>query len=96
MECAYNEIDKKFSDYILKLVGPSDEQDQIRELKFKQMKSVLERTFLAQGIIAHVFSFGSFPFRTYLPESDIDITIVIEDSLSHQIITINNSEYQNK
>lgn len=96
MEFNYSLIEKKFSEYILKLIGPSEEQNKIRESKFQKIKNIFERIFEEQGITAHIFSFGSYPIKTYLPESDIDITIIIEDSSTGKIIPVTSPDYQNK
>jgi len=79
MESNYSLIEDNFSDCLIKLVGPTSEQNEFREIRLKIVRSILEKTFNEQGIQAHIFSFGSFPIRTYLPDSDMDVTIVIED-----------------
>jgi DNA polymerase sigma len=96
MECNYSQIERVFSDYIIKLIGPSVEQDQFRQSRFLIVKNVLEKAFREQGITPHIFSFGSFPIRTYLPESDMDVTIILEDAGSQQILNNFLPEYQNK
>jgi len=79
MECDYASVDKAFSNYLLKLVGPNFEQDTSRENKFQRLKLILEHTMKENGIKAKIFNFGSFPIRTYLQDSDMDVTIVLED-----------------
>ena len=96
MECNYSQIERVFSDYIIKLIGPSVEQDQFRQSRFLIVKNVLEKAFREHGITPHIFSFGSFPIRTYLPESDMDVTIILEDAGSQQILNNFLPEYQNK
>ena len=96
MECNYCEIEKKFSNYVIKLIGPSSEQDLFRDNKFKIIKSVLEKAIEDQGVIPHIFSFGSYPIKTYLPESDMDVTIILEDMSTNQIITNLSLDLQNK
>jgi DNA polymerase sigma len=96
MECNYFEIERKFSDYILKLIGPNSEQNQIRENKHKQIKNILEKTFAEQRLKLNLFSFGSYPIRTYLPESDMDITLILEDTQTGQNLINNCSDWQSK
>ena len=96
MECNYSQIDNLFSDYIIKLIGPNAEQDLYRESKFKIIKLILKKAFSEQGITPHIFKFGSFPIRTYLPESDMDVTIILEDTSSNLIILNPGIDYQNK
>jgi len=96
MECKYSHIERLFSEYLIKLIGPSIEQDQFRQSRFNIVKIVLEKAFKDQGITPHIFSFGSFPIRTYLPESDMDVTIILEDTASGKIMNNFTVDYQNK
>jgi hypothetical protein len=97
MECNYFKVEKVFSDYIINLIGPNSNQDYSREMKFKSIKKVLENGFyLENGITPHVFSFGSFPLRTYMSDSDMDITIILEDRMTGNIISNYSYEYLNK
>lgn len=96
MEYNYAQIDNNFADYIINLIGPSSERDESRENKFKSIKKIILKSFQDQNIIPHIFSFGSFPMRTYLPDSDIDITIILEDKNSKAIMTNYTYDYLNK
>ena len=69
MEFNYEMIEKKFVDYLISIIGPNQEQDTQRETKYKSFKKIILNAFVNEhGIIPHVFSFGSFPLRTYLPD----------------------------
>ncbi len=97
MECDYTRIENNFRDYIISTLGPSEDHDYSREYKFKSIKKIIQNGFAAEpGIIAHVFSFGSFPLRTYLPDSDMDITVILEDKTTNQIISNLSYEFLNK
>lgn len=97
MECNYEQIEKNFTDYIINTIGPNTDIDYTRELKFKSIKKIIQDAFyMEHGIIPHVFSFGSFPLRTYLPDSDMDITIILEDKTTKTIISNYSYEYLNK
>jgi DNA polymerase sigma len=97
MECDFTRIENNFRDYILRALGPNLDHDYSREIKFKAIKKIIQNGFAAEpGIIAHVFSFGSFPLRTYLPDSDMDITVILEDRSTNQIISNLSYEYLNK
>jgi DNA polymerase sigma len=97
MECDFTRIENNFRDYILSALGPNVDHDYSREIKFKVIKKIIQNGFASEpGIIPHVFSFGSFPLRTYLPDSDMDITVILEDRNTHQINSNLSYEYLNK
>jgi DNA polymerase sigma len=97
MEINFPQIEKKFTDYIINIIGPSQELDNSRESKFNKIKHILQKAFIQEkGIKFHIFSFGSFPMRTYLPDSDMDITIILEDIQTKTIISNYSYEYLNK
>jgi DNA polymerase sigma len=97
MECNYSQIENNFTEYILSIIGSNLEQDLSREMKFKMIKNIILNGFaFEQGIIPHIFSFGSFPLRTYLPDSDMDITIILEDKTTGSIISNYSYDYLNK
>ncbi len=80
MDDIYSEIDTKFANYIISLIGPNEIENQRRDEKFKLLKSILESSFKESEIKLRLFNFGSFPLRTYLPESDMDVTLILEDA----------------
>ncbi len=88
----YVKLENKFVDFILDLLGPSDELDKQREDKFLFIKKLLTETFEREypEIKPHVFCFGSFPLKTYLQDSDLDITIIFED-VNKNCFLLNNS-----
>ena len=97
MESNYFQIENKFCDYIVNIIGPNQEQDLLREHKFKSIKNIIQNAFyMDHNIIPHIFSFGSYSLKTYLPDSDMDITIILEDKSTNQIISNYSYEYLNK
>lgn len=97
MEFNYSQIEKNFTDYITSIIGPNLEQDLSREKKFQILKSIIQNALIFESNInVHIFSFGSFPLNTYLPDSDIDITLILEDKITRKIITNYSFEYLNK
>lgn len=97
MEINFFQLETNFTDYIISLVGPSVEQDYVRESKLNQIKYIITKAFQSeQNIKPHIYSFGSFPIRTYLPDSDLDVTIILEDLETQTIITNYSYEYLNK
>ena len=50
-------------------------------------------------MIVQVFPFGSVPLKTYLPDGDIDLTVLggsnIEEALANDVCSVLNSEDQN-
>jgi len=97
MENKFEQIDKIFVEYIIHLIGPNEENEFERSEKLKIMKKLITNSFSTEDhIIPHIFCFGSFPMKTYLPDSDIDITIILEDKLTKTIITNYSYEFLNK
>ena len=76
-------------EYFLKRVAPSKESEDRRESTFTKIKAVIEN---ALGKISDVklsaggpqevavLRYGSDPLKTYLPESDVDITVIIKET----------------
>ena len=96
LENNYNLIERNFVDYIINLVGPNKESDEIRQSKLSIIKQIIVNGFKEPDIIVHVFCFGSFPFKDYHKDSDIDVTVVLEDKSTHKLITMNSNEYLNR
>lgn len=97
MENKFEQLEKTFVQYIINLIGPSQENEIERSEKFEIMKRLITRSFESEmDIIPHIFCFGSFPMKTYLPESDMDVTIILEDKQTGMIITNYSYEYLNK
>ena len=88
MDYNYILIEKVFTDYILNYSGPNKEQDDYREEKYKIIKNVLLKAFQDEpDIKIKIFSFGSFPFKSYHRDSDIDMTIVLIDKTTDKLIS---------
>jgi len=96
MEYDYSLIEKRFADYLLNLIGPNENLDNEREKKFNIVKTILENSFYNEGIKPHIYSFGSYPTRTYLPESDMDMTILLEDKNTKKVIFISDQKKEQK
>ena len=81
-------LEKLFVDFILKRVGPNEESENERNSKFIFIKNIIASSISAKypDYIPYVFTYGSFPIKTYLKEADIDITIILEDKNIHQIL----------
>lgn len=93
----YKQLEKHFADYIINLLGPNEELDFQREKKFNSLRGIIIGSFIQEiGIIPHVFCFGSFPLKTYLQESDLDITIILEDKLKGTMLSNYSYDYLNK
>jgi DNA polymerase sigma len=93
----YKLLEKHFADYILNLLGPNEELDSNREKKFNVLRGIVIGSFIQEiGIIPHVFCFGSFPLKTYLQESDLDITIILEDKIKGTMLSNYSYDYLNK
>jgi DNA polymerase sigma len=93
----YTNIENKFTDFILELLGPNQETNKQRETKFLNIKQAIEKAFENdENISPQIFCFGSFPLKTYLNESDLDLTIIFEDKLTKKIICNNSYEFLNR
>ena len=77
-EYDYSLIEKSFVDYIINIAGPNEESDIYRQSKLEIIKKIIINGFAAeQDVIVHIFSFGSFPFKDYHKDSDIDVTVIL-------------------
>ncbi len=94
----YTKIENKFADYILNLLGPNEELDKQREEKFNFIKNLIINEFEkeCQDITPHIFCFGSFPLKTYLQESDLDITILFEEKKKNNLLLNYSFDFLNK
>ena len=80
-------LEHTFTDFIINLVGPSHERDLDRQQKYKTVKTLLNNTFKTSEYIYHIFTYGSFPIKSYLKDADIDITILFENKTTHLLET---------
>jgi len=88
MEYNYSLIEKAFTEYILNYSGPNREQDDYREEKYNIIKNIILKAFQdEQEIKIKIFSFGSYPFKSYHRDSDIDMTIILIDKNTNKLIT---------
>jgi hypothetical protein len=78
-------VEAQFTSYFLQKLGPSTASEAKRQNIFELIKGAIEkkyRKFLSQLTIIEgeqnvlVLKYGSDPLKTYLPDSDIDITVV--------------------
>ncbi len=94
----YTAIENKFADYIIDLLGPNKDLDKQREDKFNFIKNlisgVLEKDY--PDYKTHIICFGSFPLRTYLHESDLDITILFEEKANGELLVNYSFDFLNK
>ena len=85
-EYDYSMIEKNFVDYIINIAGPNEEVDEYRQSKISTIKQIINKGFMGeQDIIVHFFSFGSFPFKDYHKDSDIDVTVILEDKKTNKL-----------
>jgi DNA polymerase sigma len=93
----YIKIENKLTDYLLDTLGPNVNTDKEREEKFLHIKKVIEKAFENDNtILPHIYCFGSFPLKTYLTDSDLDITIIFEDRETKNIICNNSYDFLNR
>jgi len=90
-------LENQFTDYIINLLGPNEEQDKLREMKYTIIKKlIISAISVETSITAHVFCFGSYPLKSYLPESDVDITLVLEDKFKGNLFVTYSFDFLNK
>lgn len=92
----FTRLENYFVDFILSIVGPTPESDKSRDEKFSKIKNVLMEAFKDDDYIPHIFSFGSCSTKTYLTDSDLDITIVFEDKVTNKFAINTSLEFLNK
>ena len=81
-------VEALFIDFILKLVGPNEQRENDRKIKYYLVKKIIEDSIQINypDFIPHIFPYGSYPLKTYLKESDIDITLLLEYKSNHNIL----------
>jgi len=62
-------------DYFLNSLGPSNESEQRRAFIFEKVKQIVHKAYGGADKV-QVLKYGSDPLKTYLPDSDIDITVL--------------------
>ena len=90
-------IETLFVDFILKLVGPNELREIDLKTKYNLVKNIIDDSIKRYypDFVPHIFPYGSFPLKTYLKESDIDITILLEEKINHNIIINITEEVKN-
>lgn len=73
-------VEDAFVNYFLNKVGPTEESERMRKSIFAKVKSLIEKALGGSSQIM-VIRYGSDPLKTYLPDSDIDITVIRRDYL---------------
>ena len=83
-----SKIERLFVDFILNEVGPNDEKEKERNEKYNLVKQLIENALSLNypNYIPHIFLHGSFSIKTYLKDSDIDITIILENKENHELL----------
>jgi DNA polymerase sigma len=89
-------LENNLVDFILKIVGPNKNSDNFRNEKFNLIKDILKEAFKDEIYIPHIFSFGSCSTKTYLQDSDIDITIAFEEKINNKFAIDTSLEFLNK
>jgi len=81
-------IERLFVDFILNEIGPNEIVEKNRNEKYLFIKQIIENTLLLNynEYIPHLFIYGSFSLKTYLKDSDIDITIILENKENHELL----------
>ena len=94
----YSKIEQKFVDYILDQFGPNEELDKQRDEKFNYIKEMIISVFSKEfpDLKPHVLCFGSFPLKTYLQDSDLDICIIFEEDKKNSFFINYSFDFLNK
>ena len=81
-------LQRLFVDFILNEVGPNEEKEKERNMKYNLVKQIIENSLINNypNYIPHLFLYGSFSIKTYLKDSDIDIAIILENKESHELL----------
>lgn len=71
----------QFSDDIIAVVGPTYQTVMVRDQIFDSIKKFINYIFISTypGLICSVYTYGSVPLKTFLVDSDIDISLIISD-----------------
>lgn len=63
----------QFIQYFTSKIGPTRKSDAKRKAIFNKVKQLIEKAYSTP---VHVLRYGSDPLKTYMPDSDIDITVI--------------------
>jgi tRNA nucleotidyltransferase (CCA-adding enzyme) len=94
----HRKIENHFTEHIINLVGPTEESDKQKEEKFNNIKDLITKILIEEKIdlIPHIYCFGSYPIKTYLQDSDLDVTIIFKDKEKKSFVTNYSYEFLNK
>ena len=84
----YVKIEELFVDYILNKLGPNSETENIRSEVLEKITTIINDILQKDMVdyITYVIPYGSYPFKTYLKDADIDITICFKSKKSNKMI----------
>ena len=97
-EINYTQIEKNFVDYILHISGPNKVTDSERNAKLQNIKKCIETALVNEMELynIYIFSFGSFAFKSYHQNSDIDVTLLFEDKNTKKLLCPYTETFLNK
>ena len=84
----YQKIEELFVDFILEIIGPTEEKENKRKGIILLIKSIIVNMFNTKlpDYEIYLIPYGSFPCKTYLKDANIDITIFFESKSSKKIL----------
>ena len=73
----FNKIEELFVDYILNTIGPTETREKERKDTLDFLKKYITKSLnnILPEYIVYIIPYGSFPVKSYLNCSDIDVTI---------------------
>jgi DNA polymerase sigma len=91
-------LESVFTEYILDLIGPNEDLDKKRKENFEFIEQIIKDGISKEypDIEPHVFLFGSYPLKSYLQESDLDVTIIFQDKKNKDFYLNNSFDFLNK
>ncbi|MCQ2819847.1 MAG: nucleotidyltransferase domain-containing protein [archaeon] len=91
MEMNNFKIERVFSNYMLDLIGPTEERETKFNSVFKMVKIIISERLNKKfpDYESKIFPYGSVPLKTYLKDSDVDITIFFSKKANEEIKTEN-------
>lgn len=94
----FHNINSVFIDYILSLVGPNTFQNNKRDNILLLLKKLIYESLddKTQSFHIKILSFGSYSLKSYIIDSDLDLTIILIDSISNLPFTNYNHDLLNE
>ena len=79
----YQKIEELFVDFILEIIGPTEEKENKRKGIILLIKSIIVNMLNTKlpDYEIYLIPYGSFPCKTYLKDANIDITIFLNQNL---------------